>query len=104
MQTKQRSLIIEAVRNVVIVVAIYMSIWLSGFHDTDRRWTLLICLFGMWGAFLLGRSSGPRVRAAANINVAEGEMSQRRVALPDWAWAAAALLIVAVGLLIRFST
>jgi hypothetical protein len=106
MQNKQRNLIIEAVRNVLIVFAIYLSIWLSGFHDTDRRWSLLICLFGVWGAFLLGRSSGPRARAASSIsdNVGEDEMAQRRVASPDWAWGAVALLIIAVGLLVRFST
>ena len=105
MQTKQRSLIIDTIRNVLIVVAIYLSIWLSGFHDTGRRWTLLICLFGLWGAFLLGRSSGSRLRAACNAsgNVAEPEMAQRRAGSRDWAWGAVALLIVAVGLILRLS-
>jgi hypothetical protein len=86
MQTKQQSLFIQAVHNVLIVVAIYLSIWLSGLQDTARRWTLLICLFAVWGAFLLGRSSG-----------------QRHVASPGWAWGFVALLIMAVGLLLRFS-
>src|SRR5437762_214924 len=85
MQTKQRGLFLQVVHNAMIVVAIYLSIWLSGFHDSARRWTLLICLFGVWGAFLLGRCSG-----------------QRHVASPGWAWGVV-LLIIAVGLLLRFS-
>jgi hypothetical protein len=103
MQTKSRNLIIDAVRNVLIVVAIYLSIWLSGFYDTNRRWTLLICLFGLWGAFLLGRSSAPRVRVAPNgSDIVETETTQPRIA-PNWAWGAVAFLIIAVGLVLRFS-
>jgi hypothetical protein len=104
MQTKPRDLIKDAVRNVLIVIAIYLSILLSGFHDTSRRWTLLICLFGLWGAFLLGLSSTPRVRAAsAGNNAVEAETVRRGMASINRAWGAVVLLIIAVGVVLRFS-
>src|SRR5690349_5807780 len=88
MTTKQPSVIIEAVRSVLIVSAIYLSLWLSGFHDTSRRWILFTCLFGVWTAFLLGRSSISRVHRGSDLgnDFGEAQARQRQAASPGWAW------------------
>jgi len=63
MKTPRSGILVELVCTVLSVSTIYGTIWLSGFQDTPRRWTLFVCLFGIWFSFILGRSVAARAVA-----------------------------------------
>jgi hypothetical protein len=58
----------ETVPSVLLFSGIYLALWVSGFRDTDRRWFLFVCLFGVLVAqqvaFGLGARLGVGVREA----------------------------------------
>jgi hypothetical protein len=47
MRIPQNVLTMVTVPFLVQWVGIYLTLWLSGFRDTERRWVLFVCLFGL---------------------------------------------------------
>jgi hypothetical protein len=47
MRIPQNTFTMVTVPFLVQLLGIYLTLWLSGFRDTQRRWVLLVCLFGL---------------------------------------------------------
>ncbi len=101
MKTQRSKIFVEVVYAVLSVWAIYFAIWLTGFHDTARRWTLLVSLFGIWGSFCIGRSVGSR---GVRTNTAE---SSARVEQPRssgvWGVASMVAIMLVIGVILRLT-
>ena len=101
MKTPRSKIFVELVCAVLSVSAIYLAIWLTGFQDTARRWTLLVSLFGIWLSFNIGRSVASR---AVKTNTGKGAMPIEQPR-PSSVWGVTCMigLMLVIGMILRLT-
>lgn len=99
MKTRRSKILFEVVCAVLSVGAIYLAIWLTGFHDTARRWALLVSLFGIWLSFNCGRSVASR---AVKTETGSAPVEQPRRSI-FWGLACMVAIMLVVGVVLRIT-
>ena len=100
MKIQQSKILVETVYAVLSVCSIYLAIWLTGFHDTARRWTLLVSLFGIWLSFNIGRSVASRAVKTDGESSARAEQPRRSSA---WGVACMVAIMLVIGVILRLT-
>jgi len=100
MNTQRRNILVETITLLLLFSNIYATLWVSGFHDTERRWILLVSLFGLIVAQKLAVDLVCRVRGVSDATATEAMSRGGRML---YVVSSMAVMIV-IGLILRFTT
>ena len=99
MKAQRRNTLAERITRFLVIPTIYVTLWVSGFHDTQRRWILLLSLFGLVVAQELTVDLVRRLRRDGDTTAAETMARGGRI--PYLVGSMAVMLVI--GLVLRFT-
>jgi hypothetical protein len=99
MKTQQRNVLTETITLLLLFSNIYVTLWVSGFHDTERRWILLVCLFGLIVAQKLAVDLVCRVQGSSEVAAREAMSRGSRILYVVCSMS----VMILIGLVLRFT-
>ncbi len=100
MKAQRRNTLAETMTRFLVVPTIYGTLWVSGFHDTRRRWILFLSLCGFLVAQELAVDLVRKARGVGDASAAESMSRGSRI--PYLVGSMAVMLVI--GLVLRFTS